>query len=844
MKVSINLAQYYSNVDIKSIKHEVILEKIGSQLGAVEEYFDFAPKYKDVVVAKIVKCSDHPNADRLHVCMIDDGGVTKSVERNEDGLVQVVCGAPNAREGIYVAWLAPGSTVPSSMNDDEPFVLSARELRGVVSNGMLASPKELDINDDHDGILELNPEEIGHEPKAGEALTKYFGLDDFVVDCENKMFTHRPDCFGNLGVARELAGINGLKFKSPDWYLSTPKFETKTGLKLQPKNQIPKLVKRFMAVAMDNVHVHKSPIWLQAALTRVGLKPINNVVDITNFVMHLTGQPLHAFDYDKLNSQQLGPRMAKKGEKLALLNGKTVELTEDDMVIATDEKAVALAGIMGGSETEVDEHTTRIVIEAATFDMYTVRRTCMRQGIFTDASTRFTKNQSHLQNDRAIWFAIEKMQEMASAKQASNVYDLHNSLDLPNDVVVSAQFVNERLGTSLTIKEIGALLEKVEFEVLSVPADKNHLHIRPPFWRTDIEIPEDIVEEVGRLYGYDKVNMQLPNRSTRPVERDEQIAFKMHLRYMLKELGANEVLTYSFVNGKLLKNVGQDPEQAYHIRNALSPDLQYYRLSVLPSLLDKVQLNIRSDMVRTDDNSFAIFEIGKGHMKDWLDIEEDVPRESDSLALVFAADEKTAARNYVGSPYYQAKHYLESLLKNCSNHIKYETIPYDTTDDYSLQMSKPFDPNRSAAVKVDGITIGYVGEIKPEIKQKLKLPEFTAGFELYLRGLQMLKNNTYQPLSSFPKIQQDITLEVKDELTFGRVLDDLEESLKEITSQKDLQVKIAPRDIFKPENEEVTRLTFRIWMISSNRTMTIDESNLIIDKAVSRLGELCGAVRI
>ena len=521
MKFSLNLAQDYSNVDLKSISREELLKRIGAQLGAVEEVEDWAPKYKGVVVVKVVSCEQHPNADRLHVCTIDDGGTTTGVKRGEKGLVQVVCGAPNVHAGMLAAWIPPGATVPASFGTSEPFMLDARELRGVVSNGMLASPKELGISDDHSGILELDPEEIGKTPKPGEPLTNYFGLDDFVVDLENKMFTHRPDCFGNLGVARELAGISGLKYKSPDWYTkdSAESREQRAEVKLEVKNQAGKLVSRFMAVAMSGVTVGKSPVWLQAALARVGLKPINNVVDVTNYVMHLTGQPLHAFDKDKLASSHLGPRMAKKGERLALLNGKTIELTEDDIVISTSEKAVALAGIMGGSETEVDDNTKNIVIECATFDMYNVRRTSMRHGLFTDASTRFTKGQSPLQNARVLAYAIKMMSETAGATQASHVYDIHGKLDEPNIVTVDAGFINERLGSKLTAKDIASLLEKTEFEIVSVPAGKNKLHIRPPFWRMDIEIAEDIVEEIGRLYGFDKLPLTLPARPAKPAAK-------------------------------------------------------------------------------------------------------------------------------------------------------------------------------------------------------------------------------------------------------------------------------------------------------------------------------------
>jgi len=837
MKVSLNIAQYYSNVDLKKIKRDELLRRVGAQLGAIEEVIDWAPKYQGVLVVKIVSCGDHPNADRLHICMVDDGGKAKGVKRDDKGLVQVVCGAPNVKPNMFVAWLPPGSTVPASRDEDEPFVLEARELRGVVSNGMLASPRELGISDDHGGILEIVPDQVGRTPKPGDPFVEYLDMDDLVIDCENKMFTHRPDCFGNLGVARELAGISGLTFKSPEWYLKEPEFKSASSIKLNAQNEIKKLAPRFMAVAMENVHVHTSPVWLQAALTRVGLKPINNVVDVTNYVMHLTGQPLHAFDYDKLQSTQLGPRMAKTREKIALLNGKTIELTEDDMVIATDKQAVALAGVMGGSETEVDEHTTRIVIEAATFDMYTVRRTSMRHGLFTDASTRFTKGQSPLQNDRAIWYAMKNMMELADAKQASSVHDVHAKLNQPSDVVVTAQFINERLGTSLSLKEIAQLLERTELGVVNVPADKNRIHIRPPFWRTDLEIPEDIVEEVGRLHGFDKLSQNLPARTIKPSERSELQSFKMSLRQKLKEAGANEALTYSFVHGDLLRTVGVDTEEkAYHIRNAISPGLQYYRTSVLPSLLDKVQMNIRANRAGEDNNEFAIYEIGKAHIKGEVD-KENIPNEYERLALVWSADDKSYAANYHGSAYYQAKLYLDILTNNKAG--------YSPIEDFDNPLASTYQKGRSAEVLLGDASLGVIGELNLKVRKALKLPANTVGFEIDLNILMSgLGNSSYDFISAFPKVEQDVTYEVGAEAKYSVLKNEIDTFLEEQFEDKDYQYWLVPRDIFKSEDSDKLRMTFRIWLAHPSRTLTTEETNTLLTQLSEKVAESCDAVRI
>ena len=842
MKVSINLAQEYSNVDLKSIPHDELLKRIGSQLGAVEEVVDWTPKYQGVVVAEIKSCEKHPNADKLHVCLLDDGGKVKGVKRNKDGFVQVVCGAPNVRATLQVAWIPPGVVVPSTFGTDDPFTLEARELRGVISNGMLASPKELGISDDHEGILEITGEGAYKKPKAGDPFVEYFGLDDLVVDCENKMFTHRPDCFGNLGVARELAGISGLKFVSPEWYLKTPKFGSSSKLPFRIKVESD-LVPRFMAVALENISVTKSPYWLQSALTRTGIKPINNVVDVTNYVMHLTGQPLHAFDYDKLKMRSgvgvvIGPRCAKKGEKLTLLGGKEVELSVEDIVIVTDKKAVALAGIMGGQETEVDETTKRIVIECATFDMFTIRRSSMRHGLFTDASTRYTKGQSPLQNDRVLKYCMDVIGLVAGGTQACDVKDERQKIRKPTAVKVSVDFINSRLGSKLRSQEIVKLLENVEFEVAS---SNGNLQIMPPFWRTDIEIKEDIVEEVGRLYGYDKLPVTLPSRSSKPTPRNELFDLKQSMREKLSAAGANEVLTYSFVHGDLMRNSGIDPDKwAYHIRNAISPGLQYYRTSLIPSLLEKVYSNIRSDFIRpNDDNDFAIYEIGKAHIKGHDD-EEKLPGEFERLALVFSADQKTAKNKYSGSAYYQARKYLEILLGDLATYEPLTSNNYPITSVYELK--------RSATVKVGDDVFGAIGEVNESTKKFLKLPDFTAGFEIDLTLYQKLigvQKQKYSPLSAYPKSEQDITFKVESKTVVHDLLDFVSTQLEEETKDSGYISKIAVRNIYQSEDDKKhLNITLRLWLSHPAKTLKTDEVNLLLDNIAKRVHEKLAAVRV
>lgn len=840
MKVSLNWAQQNSNVNLKSGDVDTLIQKIGAQLGAVESVELTGPKYNDVLVVKIISCEKHPNADKLSVCWVDDGGVAQEVDRNPDGHVQVVCGAPNVRAGLTAAWLPPGSTVPSTA-DKEPFVLSARELRGIVSNGMLASPRELALGDSHTGIFEIDPAEAGEElSQPGTPLKKLYGLDDVIIDIENKMFTHRPDCFGLLGVTREVAGIQQQAFVSPEWYLKQPEFKTAKGLELTVTNEAPELVPRFMAVAMKDTEIKPSPAWLQAGLARVGIKSINNVVDVTNYLMYLTGQPLHAYDYDKVTARSgqgavLTARLPRKGETVALLNGKTLQPRPEAIMIATDKELIGVGGVMGGANTEVDETTKNIIIECANFDMYSVRRTSMAHGLFTDAVTRFNKGQSPLQNDRVITRAMEMMTELAGAVQASDVIDdkhldgkvFPSETSVHDPINIESKFINSRLGLKLSDDEIITLLSNVEFDAHLAAGQIN---VIAPFWRTDIAIAEDVVEEVGRLYGFDKLPLEMPKRTTTPTPIDPNLALKQQLRTILAGFGANEVLTYSFVHGNLIEKAGQNKEIAYKLSNALSPDLQYYRLSLTPSLLAQVHPNIKAG-----HDSFSLFEINKTPSVVTPE-NKGIPSENTMVSLV------TADKFRKDPAYYAARTYLDKLAEALGIKLTYTPI----IEPAEHPVSVPFEPLRSALVTIAGTgqLLGIAGEYKQSVAKALKLPSFCAGFELDLDQLLAAKPQAaYTPLSRYPSISQDICLEVGAAVLYGSLSEALEQALEKLPDI-DQTIDWQPIDIYQAPESDKKRITYRVTLTSYERTLTEDVLSNMLEQLAALLQKTAGAARI
>ncbi len=814
-----------------------LVEKIGAQLGAVEAVTAFGQKYDGTVIVRVVSCRKHPNADKLNICTIDDGGITPAVKRDKDGYVQVVCGAANVRPDLLVAWLPPGATVPSTAGK-EPFALEAREIRGETSNGMLASPKELGLGDNHEGILEIDG-----DIKPGTTFTAAYNLqDDVIIDIENKMFTHRPDLFGFLGVARELAGIQGLPFKSPDWYTPRPQLPDREAdeLKLEFSNELPELVPRFTAITMRDVQVGPSPVWLQLELAKVGQKPINNIVDYTNYFMLLSGQPIHAYDYDKVRALSqadhavLIVRHPKPGETIKLLNGKTIKPRAEAMMAATDKQLIGLGGAMGGTETEIDMDTKHIIIEAANWDMFNMRRTAMEHGVFTDAVTRFTKGQSPLQNLAVVQRIVAEIRQFAGGRVASPVID-DNHLDaavmerqaLHPPVSVTTDFINTRLGLDLGADDMKTLLENVEFRVETAARE---LTITAPFWRTDIELGEDIVEEIGRLYGFDKLPLTLPKRDLTPAIKDPLLERKSQIRQLLSKAGANEVLTYSFVPASLLERVGQDQTQAFEISNALSPDLQYYRLSLIPSLLEKVHPNIKAGY-----DEFALFEVGKTHELDQLS-EEGLPVEFEHTGLVVTAADKLKKP---GAAYFQAKHYLESLAGVA---LEFKPVPEAMQQSAVMQ---PYDTTRSAAVSVGGDFLGIIGEFKSSVRRNLKLPAFTAGFEVDTTRLGKLlaAGKAYSPLPRFPKITQDITLKVPTTVGYQQLYDFVMLTLTELRPDETSSL-LRPVDIYQPKDDpQHARVTFRLTIASYARTLTDTEVNKLLDQVAAAAHAKLGAQR-
>jgi len=811
MIISVNWLKKF--VDINSSIDE-LATLIGARLVEIESVENIGEKYKDVIVAKVIECAPLEGSDHLNVAKIDDGGVVRGIERDENGLVQVVCGAPNVRAGILVAWLPPQSIVPETFSSDAPFVLSTKPLRGVMSNGMLASARELDLYDDHDGILEVDK-----NAEPGASFAALYELDDYLLDIENKSLTHRPDTFGVIGFAREIAGIQGLPFTTPEWLTQLEPGIDSTSELAAPNVVIEDegLSARFMAVVLSGVNeAASSPIQLQTYLARSGVRPVNAAVDVTNYLMLLTGQPAHTYDYDKLKALAgddvtIRVRSAREGEKLTLLDGKEISLDSSDIVIAAGDTAVGLAGIMGGQSTAVDASTKIVLLEVATFDLYRMRSSQMRHGIFSEAVTRFTKGIPAPLAAPVLAEATTLLRQYAGAQVASQVAEAYPGKASPTIVTVNESRINDVLGTAFAAEDITELLNNVGF---SVTFDGLEAQVTVPYWRQDIHIAEDVIEEIGRLYGYDTINQSVPRRDFEAVEPSHFDVLRTQLKQRLVRAGANEVLTYSFVHGDLLKKAGQTPSNAYRIVNSISPDLQYYRQSLTPSLLSHIFANVKAGY-----SSFALFEANKVHRKSDGVTSEDVPIEKDSIALVIA-DAKAS-----GAAYYDAKNMLEYVVATSGRELQYAALSEDTAD----PLYAPFEPKRSAVVvdKTTGVILGVVGELKKSVQKAFKLPEYTAAFEIDPRALlesSLGGVSNYQPLSRFPGVERDICFQVASSVPYAHV----SEAAHSVLSTSGLITTIEPLDIYQAEASETKNITIRIRYTSYEKTMTNEDAAAVL----------------
>jgi phenylalanyl-tRNA synthetase beta chain len=824
MKLPLNTAKQYTDI---SLSLEEILHTLSSKIGEVEGYQDWSEMYKGIYIGQIVTKKDHPDADKLGVYDITLG---------KDENIQVVAGDKTLEVGDKVAYIEPGNIVPSTYKTSEEFVIKAVKMRGILSNGMLCSEKELNLGPDHTKVLVLES-----DATVGDQFIDYYDLNDVVIDIENKALTNRGDLFGILGLARELSAAQGKPFVSPQWYADESR-EIQIDndeLTLEINNLASSICPRYIGVALDNIKVGESPVWLKSVLLKSGIRPINNVVDITNYISILSAQPLHAFDYDKVvkndphtdNNAHINIRLARDEEKIHTLDNNLVELNSNTLVIADSTNPIAIAGVIGGMDTEIDENTSRVILECANFDRFSIRKTSMSLGIFTDAVTRYTKAQDPNKCLPIAKYAIELIKEITGATVASKLVDIYPEVLLPKHISLSINKLNTHLGTSLSKEEITKILTDLEYVVST--SDEEYITVVAPTFRTDIDIPEDIHEDIARIYGYENIPLVLPSRDIKAASKNQNIELKKKIRNVLSNSGCNEVITYSFVSKELMERSRQDPNLAYHIKNAQSPDLAFMRTSLLTSLVQKAQENLQRNI-----NTFGIYEFNISHQKGYLDKFE-LPKEDWHMSFVYTSRDNLVS----GNPYYQLKRYYEKVVNTLGiegveyvllNHASERNLPI-----WILNLIPMFNSKASVLItyKREGKeeVLGIMGDFNKNIKSEFKLPEYTGGLEINLDILNKLKRSlkVYRSSSKYPAITQDISFTVANTVQYK----ELENILNTVINTKKSKAHLECIDIYQGKDNSTKNITVRVSIEHQEKTLTDNEFEKIKAKVLNKISK-------
>lgn len=805
MKISLN--------EIKKLVPEAVdievselIKLIGSRLVEVEEKIDLSKKYEGAYIVKVVSAEPIPDT-HLHLCKIDC--------QKEGGLVQVVCGAPNVRAGMFAIWLAPGAVVPQTYGE-ENFKLDVRKLRGYESYGMLAGLDEMDLGDDHSGIVEINPHqkyvnENGEtcEVLPGDSFAKVFELNDIILDIENKSLTHRPDTFGLIGFAREVAGILGVKFNEENAHLACCKNDitNNNSESISIDIEDSDICKRYSCAVLemtDGLTDDKYLTEMDVFLAKAGMRGISKIVDITNYLMLMTGQPLHAFDYDKfvkvggIDNAKIIVRLATDEEELQLLDGKTIKCNKNDILITSNNVPVALAGAMGGANTEIDVSTKRVILESATFSLYNLRKTQMAHGIFSEAITRFTKGQPAFQTMPVLESAVNML-----GGKVTGIADCYPEPAKQDVVKITTDDINGLLGTNYDTETIIRTLENVGFEI----EGNKELVVKAPVWRTDIHIKEDIIEEVGRLLGYDNIPIDYPVRPFIGAEEDSLLELKNKLEDILSDkLAAHEILTYSFVSRKLQEDVGENPADSYEIVNSISPELQRFRQSIVPSLLEKTRDNLKAGY-----HDFSLYEINQVTKKSYNFDDDGVPVLYTHLGFVTTGD------------FYEMKAKLVLML----NELGFGKLTFRASDGHFPY----FEPAHSATVDTPHVCCG---EIKAKVLKRFKIEQTISAFEIDLSQLvkELPDTSAKMPeLSKFPAVERDLTVKVKSEIAFSKVEGAILESLEKASNAENLDLifKVIPVSIYQKIADNSSRnISFHLEFSSQKKTLENTEISAIM----------------
>jgi phenylalanyl-tRNA synthetase beta chain len=789
MKISMRWLGRY--VDLSDKNPEQILLDLTMSTAEVEGIEAFGAGIEDVVVGHVLTREKHPDADKLSVTTVDVG----------DGEPrQIVCGAPNVAAGMKVAVVQPGGSLPGGIK------IKKTKIRGVESLGMICSERELGLSDAHEGILALPA-----DAPIGARFVDAFPVQDHVLEIDNKSINHRPDLWGHYGIARELAAIYGRPLQPVCASIPFPASGRTMAVTLAEGVACP----RYVGLVLEGVQAGRSPDWLRWQLFAVGQRPIDLLVDLTNFVMFDLGQPMHAFDLADLGQGPVGVRNARAGEVIRTLDGVDRTLDPSDLLITSEDRPVALAGIMGGEGTMVAAGTSTLFLESANFHAATIRRTSTRLGLRTDASARFEKAQDPANAELAVHRFVGLLQELCpGARPAGPLVDPAGWSYSAQTIRLRKARLDLKLGVSLGAERVQSILESLAF---GVQADGDGFDVTVPSFRAtkDITAEDDLIEEVGRMFRYDNIEeVPLVSTVTVPPREPELWLCRQLTRLAATELGAHEVYNYSFVPDDLLRAVGTLEQPHVRVQNPVAPEITRMRRHVLPSVLAALPANLRTHA------EVRLFEDGKGYHPEHRDV-DGLPGEVRELAIA-------VARRDGPHPYDELRFGIERLLERVGRPGTFDEILADPP--------AYVHPGRTVGITRDGRTVGYVGHLHPVAARALDLPAGVAVATLDVRALLGTEadEGRYAPVSPFPPQPVDVALLVPAATRVGAVATFLREIQPKVVRGVELFEVYIGEGI--PEGSK--SLNFTVTLGAMDRTLNAKDE----EKYLSRVRERCSEV--
>jgi len=796
----------------KSVSAEDLGLKLTMHTVEIDDVVNEAEKFKSIVVGLLKEVKPHPDADKLQVAIVDAG---------EKGNLTIVCGAPNIKPGQKVPVALVGAVLPNGME------IKSAKIRGVASSGMLCAEDEIGLGSDHEGILILEK-----SAKVGQTLGEYLNLKDVIYEVDNKSITHRPDLWSHFGMAREIGAFLGTGFK---------KYESKIELKIDDKLKTDEeieievrvvdsnLCPRYMALAVSGIKIERSPAWLEKRLTSVGVRPINNVVDVTNYVMLEMGQPMHAFDLSTIvkdgKKGNIIVRAAENGEEITTLDGVKRELDDQVLVIADDEKPIAIAGVMGGENSEVSDDSSSIVLESANFDFVSIRKTSQKFGLRTEASQRFEKCLDPNLCELALKRAAELLRKMCpDFTIVSQVTDRKDFSLFQGPIEIESSWLNKFIGIDLSSDRVIKILTDLGF---SVEEKNEKFFVTIPTWRAskDVSIKEDIAEEISRIVGYDNIIVEMPKVEMNIPRKDDLRSF---IRRIKNELSFSarlyEVYNYSFVGEEQLKKLGIDHTNHIRLKNPVVKHHSMCRQSLVPNML----LNVKTNQTRNEN--IRIYEIGSIYSSFEGQIQKD---DTEIGKLPF--QEKRAGILVAGNDpvdvFSEVKGIVSNMFKNYDLLLNFEAT--ETSCNWS-------DGEMNALINVGTENFGSVSLLKEDICRKMGIKKQVAvvevSLEKMLSAVKASKDKKYREYDKFPPLLRDLAFVINKKVKYSELRNEIISFHKYI-----YQVELFDEYVGDKLGDDKKSLAFKITY-QTEKTLAGVEVDVIQEKLLDHLKDRFDAV--